>query len=137
MKTLLQNALYFPAHDFYLPSTYHHDYVTFEYLPGHDASTDGGLSYLHRTVPPPEHRHLVVPFDLYTEDSYQTILDKLLWGSLPLDKAKPQVHVYRPISTLANDHLGAILKNCLGANALHLAVVKHWFYHRRDNPIPV
>ncbi len=124
--SLIQNALYFPAHDFYLVSRYNHDYVTFEYLPGHEAATDGGLSYLHRTVPPPSHEHLVLDWDLYDNSPIDEVRDKLLWGSLPLDKTKPQVHTYRPIRTLTKDHLTAILDNVPRIAPLHEQVIRYW-----------
>lgn len=124
--TLIQNALYFPTHDYYMPSTHVHDYQVFEYLPGHKASTDGGLHYLHRTVTPPEHSHLVVDWSLTDESSEDEIRAKLLWGSLPLDKTKPRVHVYRPIAALTLDHLRAIKANVPRINPLHAQVIDYW-----------
>lgn len=132
MSQLLQNALYFPKRDFYLTSRHVHDYRVYKYYRHHKMSTDGGTCYLHRTVVPPEHAHLVVPFDLTTDDTYQTICDKLLWGSLPLDKTKPQVHVFRPISTLTKDHLRAIVANVPDLNPLHHVVIRHWLKTDRD-----
>ncbi len=129
---ILQNALYFPAHDFYLPSKNTHDYRVFEYLPGHQACVDGGPSYIRRSVTPPEHAHLVVPFDLTTESTFAEICDKLLWGSLPLDKTKPQVHVYRPLSKLTPDHLKAIWDNCPYASPLVKSVIRHLLGADRD-----
>ena len=123
---LLQNALYFPEHEFYLPSTHVHDYREFEYLPGEFAMVDGGKDYVRRSVTPPEHAHLVLAYDLYDNDSRALVLERLLWGSLPLDRAKPREHTYRPIRILAKDHLAAILANCPNIGALHRGVVEHW-----------
>lgn len=123
--TFLQNAIYFPERDFYLVSSHVHDFKTYEYLPGHWAMVDGGLDYIRRRDTPPEHAHLVVPFDLTTEDTYQTILDRLLWGSLPRHRVSSEP-VFRPISSLAPDHLRAILETQKRADPLHLAVVRYW-----------
>lgn len=123
---LLQNALYFPAHDRYITSSSVHSWVRFEYLPGHKASTDGGLEYLHRTVTPPEHAHLVVPYDLSTDSPIEEIRERLLWGSLPRDKAAPPVYTYRPIRLLSRDHLRNILKSCPNASPLHREVIEYW-----------
>ena len=123
---LLQNALYFPEHDFYLPSTHVHDYREFEYLPGEFAMVDGGTFYLRRSVTPPEHAHLVVAYDLYDNDPRALVLERLLWGSLPLDPAKLREHTYRPIRTLSKDHLAAILANRSNIGVLHCGVMEHW-----------
>lgn len=126
MRRLIQNAVYFPAHEFYLKSSYRHDYRTFEYLPGHEAMVDGGPDYIRRSVTPPEHAHLAVDWDLYSDSPHEEVLHKLLWGSLPLDKTLPQVHTYRPIRLLAKSHLKAIWENCPNAAPLHREVVRHW-----------
>lgn len=125
-RKLLQNALYFPEHDYYMPSRFTHDYRAFEYLPGEEAMTDGGLSYIHRTVIEPAHKHLVLEYDLYHDDPTDLICERLLWGSLPLDKTKPQVHIYRPIRLLTKEHLEAILKNVPNIAPLHKQVIEHW-----------
>lgn len=123
---LIQNALFFPEHDYYMPSTNRHDYRTFKYRPGHEAMVDGGCEYVRRMVTPPEHAHLVVEWCLYSNSPIEYILDKLLWGSLPLDKTKPQVHTYRPIRLLTKDHLQAILDNVPRINPLHSTTIKYW-----------
>lgn len=123
---LIQNALYFPDHDYYLISRHIHDYVIFEYLPGHIAMTDGGTSYIRRSVIPPAHNHLVVPYDLDESSPITEVQTRLLWGSLPLDKSLPQVHTHRPIRLLIKEHLAAILVNVPGLNPLHQEVIEHW-----------
>ncbi len=124
--SLIQNALYFPGHEHYMPSRHSHDYTTFEYLPGHCAMRDGGLDYVRAFVIPPEHEHLVIKWDLYDNDPIELVRDRLLWGSLPLDKTKPQVHTYRPIRLLAKDHLQAILDNVSKIAPLHKQVIEYW-----------
>jgi hypothetical protein len=126
MTTIIQNALYFPAHDYYMPSTHVHDYREFEYLPGHTAVVDGGREYVRRSVTPPKHSYLVIPWDLDSDSLREEVLNKLLWGSLPLDKTLPQVHVYRPIAKLTKDHLDAILANVPRINPLHKEVIEYW-----------
>jgi hypothetical protein len=126
MSKIIQNALYFPEHDYYMPSTHVHDYREFEYLPGHIASLDGGKEYLRRSVTPPEHRDLVIPWDLTKDSPKEDVLNKLLWGSLPLDKTLPQVHVHRPIALLTKEHLQAILDNVPKISPLHRQVIEYW-----------
>lgn len=126
MSTILQNALYFPAHEVYLPSTHVHDYREFEYLPGFTAMVDGGKEYIHRSVTPPEHAHLVIPWDLSSDNPWELVTERLLWGSLPRDKTLPQVHTHRPIRILAKDHLEAILANVPNIGPVHRQVVKYW-----------
>ena len=123
---ILQNALYFPEHSLWLPSTHVHDYREFEYLPGHVACVDGGKEYIRRSITPIEHAHLVIDWDLDSNSSFDEVREKLLWGSLPLDKTKPQVHTYRPLRILTKDHLKAILDNCLNASPLHREVAEYW-----------
>lgn len=124
--TILQNALFFPGRDYYMPSTHVHDYREFEYLPGHVAMVDGGKEYLRRNVIPPEHAHLVVEWSLHEDSPREDVLNRLLWGSLPLDKSLPQVHTYRPIRLLTKDHLRAILANVPRINPLHREVIEYW-----------
>lgn len=124
--TLLQNALYFPVQDYYMPSTHVHDYRVFEYLPGCEAMVDGGREYIRRNVTPLDHAHLVVDWSLYSDSPRDAILDRLLWGSLPLDKTKPQIHTHRPIRLLTKDHLQAIWDNVPNIAPLHRSVIAHW-----------
>ena len=126
MSNIIQNALYFPEHDYYMPSSHVHDCRFFEYLPGHQAMVDGGKEYFRSSVTPPEHAHLVLNWSLTTESSEDDIRAKLLWGSLPLDKTKPQIHVFRPIKSLKKDHLQAILDNVPKISPLHREVVGYW-----------
>jgi hypothetical protein len=133
MSNILQNALYFPEHDYYMPSTHVHDYREFEYLPGHIAILDGGKEYLRRSVIPPEHSDLVIPWGLTRESPKEDILNKLLWGSLPLDKTLPQVHVYRPIALLTKEHLQAILDNVPKISPLHRQVIEYWLTQKSEN----
>lgn len=123
---LIQNALFFPERDFYLISTHHHDYREYEYDDQFTAMVDGGLDYVRRTITPASHAHLVRDWCLYDVSPREEVLNRLLWGSLPLDKSQPQEHTYRPIRLLTKDHLAAILANVPQINPLHGEVIEYW-----------
>lgn len=99
-RKLLQNAIKVKTRKgpIYLRSSSVHDYVS--YGKGKNLHfVDGGLSYLHRTVGEES-------WDLYEDDSFETICARALWGSYGKDGKGPKV--IKPLAECDFDHLCAI-----------------------------
>ncbi len=122
-RQLIQNALYVPEKDLYLKSTHVHDYVSIQLDDGTEVCTDGGTFYLHRTV----HRDgRVVEWDLYEDDPFERVAERLLWGTYGKPAKLPMRH--RPIASFDLDHLQAILKTQSHVKGtLHQKVVYYWW----------
>lgn len=121
-RRLIQNALYIPEINLWLKSTHVHDYVAHTLTDGTYVSTDGGCEYLHRTVSDPAR---VIPWDLYVDDPFEVIADKLLWGTYGPEGKGPFKRV--PLRDCELDHLRAIRETQAGIRGtIYGRVVDHW-----------
>lgn len=126
-RQLVQNAIRFRLKDgtyHYLTSRYVHDYVS--YGEGQDYySTDGGLSYIHRTVDPRQE-----DWDLYLDDPFDLICERLLWGTYGLNPSKERIsqgHLWKPLAECDLSHLKVIKETQLQiAGKMSERVVDHW-----------
>ncbi len=101
---IVQNALFIPEKDIYLKSSHVHDFDSYALSGESVIFTDGGLSYIRRSQLPAGR---VIKWDLYSNDSFETVAQRLLWQTFGPKGDQPGRH--RPISTLELDHLKAIL----------------------------
>ena len=125
MKTdpkIIQNAVYVPWSDTYYLSHNTHDYIEFQVnAKGNRGMIDGGRSYFRCSVNNPGE---VINFRLTEEDKFETVCDKLLWGTYGKDGVDPLK--YLPIKTFTIEHLRAIAELPYSINPIHLNVVQYW-----------
>jgi hypothetical protein len=110
MSKIIQNAVYIPEDDLYLNSVNVHDFR--EWSSDKDGASffiDGGCEYFRSCddILGLLASGRVIDYNLTTDDPFEIIAAKLLWGSRGLDGKSPLS--YRPIMDLTLDHLHAIL----------------------------
>ncbi len=124
-RRLLQNALHIPSEDLYLKSAHVHDYVVHRCKDGSECMVDGGREYLRRSVNP-----LQRDFDLYEDDSFDLIADRLLWGTYGRKKTYSRF-VWVPLKDCTTEHLQAILTTQHHVKGTLIErVCQHWLDQR-------
>ena len=88
-----------------IQSKHRHDYVTYIDKNGKEYMVDGGCAYLRRNV------HDDAPYEelsLYAHDDHNLIREYFCWGTRGPDGRQPLT--YKPLKSLACDHIEAILE---------------------------
>ena len=122
MKNLIQNAIYLPDVDVYLCSTFRHDFKEYIYPDGSSIYVDGGIEYQRMGIEGNIGCINYEDYCLYDDSPFELIVEKKLWGVY--DK-KNNVLNYRPLRTLDNQHLKAILIECPYAPLIVTKVIDH------------
>ena len=85
-----------------LTSRNRHDFVSHKDKNGELYYTDGGLSYLKRSVNKEPYEDL----SLYSDDPFEILRENITWGSRGKN-GDEELH-YKPISNMSNNHITAI-----------------------------
>lgn len=107
VNSIIQNAIKHTSSNTILMSIHRWDYKSLELPNGSMISVDGGLDYLKGTYQHPEVENLSV----WKFDSIEEKANKLLWGTRGIDGEQPVV--FKPLISLTEEHLEAILKTQL------------------------
>ncbi len=103
VKQILANRIQTPDGTT-LQSFHRHDYVVHrDRITGEDYMVDGGTTYLRRSVNLEPAKDLSV----YDTDPHEVIREAFAWGTRGKDGTSPLV--FKPLCTLAEDHIKAIL----------------------------
>lgn len=121
-RKLIQNAVYIPEDDVYIKSLHVHDYRSYTTKSGKEVSVDGGLEYSRRTFT--LNPDCWFEYNLYSNDPFELICEKLLWGTRGVDGKSPLT--FKPIRLLESDHLINILANVPNIDPLYIKVIKYW-----------
>jgi len=101
---LIRNSIQTP--DGTILTSYHrHDYVTHQDANGKHYMTDGGLSYIRRSMNGDE-----ISLDLYDDEPHEVQRKVLTWGTYGKDGKQPLRRV--AIADMETDHLEAVLREC-------------------------
>lgn len=125
---LIQNAIHIRETDFYLVSTYVHDYKEYAFKDGPIVAVEGGREYARRAGDclNVEINFLEGHYEevcLNETDPFSWIADRLLWGTRGKDGTLPYTH--RPIKEFTLEHLTAILA-LKDVAPMHRRVAEHW-----------
>jgi hypothetical protein len=105
MRKLIKNSIKCPD-GVILTSRHRHDFVSHKDKNGELYYTDGGLSYLKRSVNIKPYEDL----SLYTTDSFEKLREGLEWATYGRN-GNEELH-YKSISNMSSNHIKAILLNC-------------------------
>ena len=105
MRKLVLNRIRTPDQTV-LTSRNRHDFVSHKDKNGELYYTDGGLSYLKRSVNNKPYEDL----SLYSTDSFEKLREGIEWGTFGKNGNEPLQ--YKPISNMSSNHINAILSNC-------------------------
>ena len=105
MRKLILNRIRTPDQTV-LTSRNRHDFVSHKDKNGELYYTDGGLSYLKRSVNKEPYEDL----SLYSTDSFEKLREGIEWGNYG-KHGNEELH-YKPISNMSSNHIKAILSNC-------------------------
>ena len=111
MRKLVLNRIRTPDQTV-LTSRNVHDYKSHKDKNGELYYTDGGLSYLKRSVNKEPYEDL----SLYSDDPFEKLREGIKWGSRGKNGKEPLQ--YKPISNMSNNHINSILSNCRVADYL-------------------
>lgn len=97
----------------YIKSLHTHDFVCYTFKNGGDVFTDGGCSYIRRGGTEDIPKNVKVEdWSLTESDSYDTIKERLVWGTY--GKKGNRKLKYVPLTKLTKSHLENILKDYSG-----------------------
>ena len=102
MRKLVLNRIRTPDQTV-LTSRNRHDFVSHKDKNGELYYTDGGLSYLKRSVNKEPYEDL----SLYSDDPFEILRENITWGSRGKN-GDEELH-YKPISNMSNNHINSIL----------------------------
>lgn len=102
MRKLVLNRIRTPDQTV-LTSRNRHDFVSHKDKNGELYYTDGGLSYLKRSVNNEPYEDL----SLYSTDSFEKLREGIEWGNYGENGDEP-LH-YKPISNMSSNHINKIL----------------------------
>ena len=105
MRKLVLNRIRTPDQTV-LTSRNRHDFVSHKDKNGELYYTDGGLSYLKRSVNNEPYEDL----SLYSTDSFEKLREGIEWGNYGKNGNEP-LH-YKSISNMSTNHINAVLLNC-------------------------
>ena len=105
MRKLVLNRIRTPDQTV-LTSRNRHDFVSHKDKNGELYYTDGGLSYLKRSINEVPYEDL----SLYSTDSFEILRENITWGSRGKN-GDEELH-YKSISSMSTNHIKAILSNC-------------------------
>lgn len=104
-RHLIQQAYYVPEQKRYYKSVHRHDFVTID-LGDTSVSIDGGDAYIRLVGDIDLIGTRVIEYHLYSDDSFETVADKFLWGTRGKGGKEPLKWVRLADCDL--DHLRAI-----------------------------
>ena len=102
MRKLILNRIRTPDQTV-LTSRNRHDFVSHKDKNGELYYTDGGLSYLKRSVNKEPYEDL----SLYSDDPFEKLREGIKWGSRGKNGDEP-LH-YKSVSKMSNNHIKALL----------------------------
>ena len=103
MRKLIKNSIRTPDGTV-LESRHRHDFVSHkDTITGELYFTDGGLSYIKRSVNIKPYKDL----SLYSDDPFEILRENITWGSRGKN-GDEELH-YKPISNMSNNHINSIL----------------------------
>ena len=105
MRKLVLNRIRTPDQTV-LTSRNRHDFVSHKDKNGELYYTDGGLSYLKRSVNNEPYEDL----SLYSTDSFEKLREGIEWGNYGKNGDEP--FQYKSISNMSTKHINAVLLNC-------------------------
>lgn len=109
MRKLILNRIRTPDQTV-LTSRNRHDFVSHKDKNGELYYTDGGLSYLKRSVNNEPYEDL----SLYSTDSFEKLREGIEWGNY--GKNGNEKLQYKSISNMSTNHIKAVLSNCTVAD---------------------
>ena len=101
MRKLVLNRIRTPDQTV-LTSRNRHDFVSHKDKNGELYYTDGGLSYIRRSVNKEPYEDL----SLYSTDSFEKLREGIEWGTFGKNGNEPLQ--YKPISNMSTNHINAI-----------------------------
>ena len=103
MRKLIKNSIRTPDGTV-LESRHRHDFVSHkDTITGELYFTDGGLSYIKRSVNIKPYKDL----SLYSDDPFEILRENITWGSRGKN-GNEELH-YKPISNMSSNHINSIL----------------------------
>ena len=112
MRKLIKNSIRTPDGTV-LTSRHQHDFRSHrDTITGELYFTDGGLSYLKRSVNKEPYEDL----SLYSTDSFEKLREGIEWGTFGKN-GDEELH-YKSASNMSTNHINAILSNCKVADYL-------------------
>jgi len=136
-RRLIQQAVRVIATGEFFKSCHVHDFVGVRGLPeGLSYAVDGGCAYIRRCgdLKEVEQGGLIEEYSLYTDDSFETICDQLLWGSRGKSGDEPLKHSL--VKDLTLDHLKAILETQWQIRgSVAERAIQYWAKVKEDNKL--
>lgn len=113
MNSIIQNAVKITEDGVvtYLISANRHHYDRYTFKDGSFIAVDGGNDYIRRGFGGNLNDKIIECFNLSEKSSKKELAQKLLWGTLGVERKGP-LH-YVPIHTLTQEHLKNILRDDL------------------------